>query len=339
MNSSDTAGAPSALVTGATGFVGGHLVDELVRGGWRVTCLVRPTSDTRELARRPVRLEAVSLPGAGAALARIVSGHEIVFHLAGAVRARNADEFRRANADVTGELGAACVTAAQPPRRFVLVSSVGAVGPAAGVAAVTDDQPPRPVSDYGRSKLEGERRALALADRLHVVIVRPTVIYGPRDRELLVAFRLARRGLVPLLGGREQVVSLAHVDDVVQALLRAATADVASGEAFLVGGPEEVSMVDLGARLCALFGRRPIYLPLPRPLLRLAALGAEGWAALRRQPAMLTRQKLPELWASWRLDLGHAGARLGYAPRWALADGLRHALAWYRAAGWIAADG
>ncbi|MBI5481811.1 MAG: NAD-dependent epimerase/dehydratase family protein [Deltaproteobacteria bacterium] len=331
-------GRGTALVTGATGFVGRNLVEELLRRGVVVTCLVRRSSDTRALAQLGVRLVTADLPGPDPALVELVSGHEVVYHVAGAVKALNLDGFLRANAVVTEEVCAACVAAARPPRRLVLMSSLGAVGPADPGATLTEAQAPRPVTDYGRSKLEGERRALAYRDRLPIAIVRPTAVYGPRDHELLPVVKLARRGLVPLMGGRDQIVNLVHVDDVVQATILASERDVESGEVFHVGDLRGYSMTEFGALLCGVFGRRPRFLALPRALVFAAALGSEIGGRLRRRPAIFNRQKLPELRASWVMDVARLRDRLGWAPRWDLPTGLRATVAWYRQEGWLPAD-
>jgi len=328
----------TALVTGGTGFVGMNLVEELQRRGVAVTCLVRRSSDTRALQQLGVRLLTAELPGPDPQLVELVSGHDVVYHVAGAVKALDLAGFLRANATVTDELCAACVAAARPPRRFVLMSSLGAVGPADPRATLTEAQEPRPVTDYGRSKLEGERRALAWRDRLEVAIVRPTAVYGPRDRELLPVVKMARRGLVPLLGGRDQVVNLVHVDDVVQATILAAERPVESGEVFHVGDLRGYSMAEFGELLSGLFGRRARFLPLPRALVFAAALGSEIGGRLRRKPAIFNRQKVPELRASWVMDVSRLRDRLGWAPRWDLPTGLRATVAWYRQEGWLPAD-
>jgi nucleoside-diphosphate-sugar epimerase len=331
-------GQGTALVTGGTGFVGASLVEELLRRGVGVTCLVRRSSDTRALQRLGVRLLTADLPGPDPALVELVSGHDVVYHVAGAVKALDYDGFVRANAVVTEEVCAACVAAARPPRRLVLMSSLGAVGPADPGATLTETQEPRPVTDYGRSKLEGERRALAFRDRLPIAIVRPTAVYGPRDRELLPVVKAARRGLVPMLGGRDQVVNLVHVDDVVTATILAGERDVESGEVFHVGDVRGYSMTEFGALLCGLFGRRPRYLPLPRALVFAAALGSELGSRLRRRPAIFNRQKVPELRSSWVMDVSRLRDRLGWAPSWDLPGGLGATIAWYRQEGWLPAD-
>jgi dihydroflavonol-4-reductase len=337
--SAGDSGQRNALVTGGTGFLGWNLVEELLRRGVAVTCLVRRSSDTRALSRLGVRLVTADLPGPDPALVELVSGHQVVYHVAGAVKALDLDGFLRANAFVTDAICAACVAAARPPRRLVLMSSLGAVGPAAPGDVLTEEQEPRPVTDYGRSKLEGERRALAYRDRIQLVIVRPTAVYGPRDRELLPVVKMARHGLVPLMGGPNQIVNVVHVADVVQATILAGEREVESGEVFHVGDVRDYTMTELGALLCGLFGRRPRFLPLPRALVYAAALGAELSGRLRRRPAVFDRQKVPELRASWMMSVSRLRNRLGWAPRWDLAAGMRATVAWYRREGWLPADG
>jgi nucleoside-diphosphate-sugar epimerase len=339
MSAAGAEGHGAALVTGGTGFVGMNLVPELQRRGWSVTCLVRPSSDTRALRELGVRLVTAELPGPDPKLVEVVSGHDVVYHVAGAVKALDLAGFLRANATVTDELCAACVAAARPPRRFVLMSSLGAVGPADPGQTLTEAQEPRPVTDYGRSKLEGERRVLAYRDRLEVAILRPTAVYGPRDRELLPVVKAARRGLVPLIGGRAQIVNLVHVDDVVAAMILAGERPVESGEVFHICDVRSYPMTEFGALLCAAFGRRPRFLPLPKALVYAYALGTELGARLRHTPAIFNRQKVPELRASWIVDVSRARDRLGWKPRWELGAGVAATVAWYRSAGWLPADG
>ncbi len=180
----ETGDGAAALVTGATGFIGSHLVEVLVSRGWRVRCLVRRPAELPEGA------EAVHGDLAGAGLERAAAGVEVVFHLAGVTKARRAREYYEGNARGTAALVEAC--AGVP--RFVHVSSLAAVGPSADSVPLTEDAEPAPFTHYGKSKLEAERivRASALGER--AVIVRPPVVYGPRDTDVLHFFRAAARG-------------------------------------------------------------------------------------------------------------------------------------------------
>ena len=183
-----------ALVTGATGFVGSHLAEALRRRGDEVTALVRSPAKAAALGPLGVRV----LPGGlddPDSLARAAEGQDVVFHVAGLVAARDEAEFLRVNRDGTAGLVAAAARARVG--RFVYVSSMAAGGPADRGRPLTGTEPPNPVTAYGRSKLAGE--TAVKAGSLPWVIMRPPTVYGPRDREVLKVFRMARWGVAPVL--------------------------------------------------------------------------------------------------------------------------------------------
>jgi nucleoside-diphosphate-sugar epimerase len=332
------------LVTGASGFVGSHLAAALAAQGDEVTCLLRASSDRRWLAGVPLRIVTGSL-GDADSLGAAVAGQEVVFHAAGAVRAWSLAEFLEVNAAGTARLCRACREAQPRPRRLVLVSSLAANGPGPHGLPATEAQRPRPLTDYGRSKLAGEREALAFAGAFEVAIVRPTAVYGPRDAELLPLFQGARHGLVPALAGARQVLNLCHVDDIVAGTILAGAHPAAAGEAFLLAA-EDASLGEVAGIVCRLNGRRPCVVTVPRPLLVGVALAVEAAARVRRAlglraaAPMLGWQKLPELTQpSWAVDTTKARRLLGYAPRWSLAAGLAATRRWYQEVGWLPDDG
>ncbi|MCK5796396.1 MAG: NAD(P)-dependent oxidoreductase [Deltaproteobacteria bacterium] len=329
-------GAPTKVaITGGTGFLGSHLVARLTHLGYRVTCITRSTSNTRWIDPAETAIVPLDLLGDRDTLAQALDGQKVVFHVAGAVKALNYAAFLQTNANATEKLIEACLAAAHPPRRVVLVSSVAACGPAPKGERINGTQTPRPITDYGRSKLEGERRALAFKNKIEIVIVRPGAIYGPRDLELLTVFNTAKRSLFPAPKGRGQIVNMAYVTDIAEGIRLAGEAKVASGGVFTLGATREHSVADLAAIFGALLSRRVRVLPIPHVILYLVALGSELWARLRRRPAMLNRQKVPELRASWHLDLDAARARLGYAPHVDFPEGARQTLAWYQHKGFM----
>ncbi|NOT07000.1 MAG: NAD(P)-dependent oxidoreductase, partial [Gemmatimonadales bacterium] len=205
------------LVTGATGFVGGHLVDALLRRGDTVTALVRSRAKGEALAKRGVTPAPGDLAD-DAALRAAARGQEVVYHLAGLVAAHSEAEFQTVNADGTARLVAA-VAAGAPSARLVLVSSMAAAGPSPAGGKLTGTEPARPVTAYGRSKLAGER---AVAEGpLPWTILRPPAVYGPGDLELLRVFKATAFGAVPVFGGGGQELSMVYGPDLAEAIAAA----------------------------------------------------------------------------------------------------------------------
>ncbi len=252
-----TAG-PSVLVTGASGFIGGHLVRRLTALGCRVSCPVRAPARVDDLRLAGVQLIACDIADRAAVARAIASSNaRFVFHLAGLVRAMDPGDFMRVNAGAVDAVAEACT--AQPDRPvLVLVSSLAAAGPSGGSPIVECD-PPAPVSYYGRSKFAGEQVAMRYADALPITVVRPCIVFGAGDRGLYEVFRpIARSGTHVVVGSGDRRVSLVAVADLVECLLLAAE----EGERLVPGVPghgiyfaaaEDVSYVELGMadRACA----------------------------------------------------------------------------------------
>src|ERR1700722_12501724 len=184
------------LVTGASGFLGSHVADQLTRGGHDVRALVRKSSK-RDFLERLDRIEfAYGSVEDAAKVADAVKGVDAIIHSAGLVKARSPEEFHRTNVDGTRNLIEAAKVHAPKLRRFVLVSSLAAAGPSLDGVPLDRDGA-GPVTHYGRSKLEAERVVLAAKDSLPVTILRPGAIYGPRDQEILVFFKSVKSGVLP----------------------------------------------------------------------------------------------------------------------------------------------
>ena len=200
----------SCFVTGGTGFVGSHLVDLLLDGGCEVRCLVRDRTRLRWLQGKPVTLLEGDL-GTWEVLREGVSGVDAVFHLAGVTAARSRGEYFSVNSEGSQNVARAALEAASPPGLFLFMSSLAALGPGRTDEAIVEERTAEPVTDYGRSKLEGEKRLGTMED-LPLVVVRPSAVYGPRDREVYPLFRLAARGIVPIFNPSARL-SLIHVED------------------------------------------------------------------------------------------------------------------------------
>jgi len=322
------------LVTGANGFVGSHLVDALRADGCDVRCLVRPTSDRRWLEGVEYEEAIGSLEDEGS-LARAVRNVDVVYHNAGATKARKAETLYRVNAGGTANLADACLRRQTPPR-FVYVSSQAAAGPCREREALREDDDSRPISDYGRSKLAGERALRERAADLPFVVIRPSAVYGPRDTEILLYFKFINRGIEPALGWDDRYVSLCYVSDLVDALLAAGGGAGVPGETYFVAHDEVWNWRGVSREIASALGVKTLQVRVPKAILFGAATLAELAATLTGKVATLNRERarvmMEELWVC---NVNRAKAELGFSPRVGFAEGARLTTAWYRQQGWL----
>jgi nucleoside-diphosphate-sugar epimerase len=325
------------LVTGGTGFLGSHVIEQLSQMGRPVRALVRRSSDTKFLRTlRGVELVDGAIDDR-ASLERAVTGVEAVVHSAGLVKARNLDEFMRVNARGTENLLEACLPLAGSLKRFVHVSSVTVGGPSDAYGnAVQVDSVPRPVTDYGRSKLAAEKLMLAKKDQLKITIIRPPAIYGPRDREIFAFFKSIKMGVLPLLGSPQSKLSMIYGPDCARACIRAIDADVPSGSIFAVDDGAVHTMAELISEAESAMGKRAfLRIPLPRRVVEGAALLSESYGKLTNRAMMLTRDKCNELFDQWVCDGSRAASELGLPPSVSFSQGVKQTVDWYRTAGWL----
>ena len=267
-----------------------------------------------------------------AALAALVQGQDVVFHVAGLVAARSPAEFLRTNADATARLARAAALAGV--RRLVLVSSLAVSGPSLPGRAAEERDLPAPVTAYGRSKLAGEQAARASGAPL--TIVRPPAVYGPRDRAFLALFRWASHGLVPLLGDGSQELTLVHARDLALALVAAAESPQALGGTYHAAHPTVVTQLELALAIGRAVGRPVRTLRLPSPVVR-AALATAGTLtrALGGAP-LLDADKAHELLApGWVASSQALWRDAGWKALVGLDEGLAETARHYREAGWL----
>lgn len=322
-----------ALITGATGFVGGHLAECLVSDGWRVRALVRATSDTARLRTLGVELYRGDLANA-TALRMAVDGVDVVYHLAATTFGRSEAEFERANVQGTRNVATAVGAAERRPRRLVYLSSYAACGPALSARPRALDETPAPLTAYGRSKLAGETEVRAAEQfGTDAVILRAPAVYGPGDRALLSYFRLVKWGLAPSPAAGAERLHLIYASDLALALARAA--DAARGT-YAVAEPVEHAWGDIVAAIGAAMGRRPLRVGLPARLVRVAAAATEAVGRLGGRAVPFNREKAEEMLATaWVCDLTGSDALLPPEAVTRLSEGIALTVAWYRRQGWL----
>lgn len=350
------------VVTGANGFIGSHLVEQLQRAGDEVRALVRAGARLDNLADARPELVRASLDDVDALVAAF-EGAERVYHVAGLTAAFTRAQFERANAAGTANVLEAIRRCRRRPRRLVLVSSLMAAGPSHPDFARREHHNPRSgVTHYGDSKLAGEALAFAAAraGEVEVVVVRPPAVYGPRDADVLQMIRSAKFGVIAQPGLRPTWLSFVHAEDLVAGIALAGERGrpiPREGEHALAGSgcpldhvPEHPShpagagiyfftdgarhsVVSFGRAAAAALGRRALALPLPGPLVMTVAAINQGVGRLRgKAPALSLDKARGSLAPGWWCDDSKAAHELEYRPRWPLAEGLEQTIAWARAA-------
>lgn len=323
------------LVTGGGGFVGHHLVRRLLAEGDRVRCLLRRPSVPAGLAGLPVEIVVgdVTRP---ASLPAALEGVEEVVHLAARLTATSEREMFETNARGTWHLvAAACATPTL--RRFVHCSSLAVSGPSDGSTGVLEDAPYRPLTWYGASKSLAERIVLASAAKgLPAVVVRPPIVYGPRDRGLLSVFQALSKGIRPLLGPQPKTYSWVHGADLADALVRIGRHPGALGRAWFAAHEETATLERFLDLALSALGRTARTLRLPISLVRLLAGASDLLVQVTGAPGMLTRDKVNELAPmAWVCGTDAASSVLGWRARTPLAQGVPETARWYREQGWI----
>lgn len=328
------------LVTGATGFIGGHIVRALRAAGEEVVCLVRPSSDRRALEAAGA-MHAFGDLGDAESLYRVLPGVSGVIHAAAMLKAPWRANFGSVNVNGTASLAAACAAQPEPPV-LVVVSSLAAAGPAPSTQPRTETVAPSPISIYGRVKLEAENAAAALADELPVSIVRPPMVFGEGDRSALALYKFARSGWQPLPGNPLHRVSMIHAADLADLLLAVLRGGERVGYAagsgvYYASADEMPALGELGALVAAAIGRPPPrVIPVPLAVLRLAATFGELKGRITDTPQLMNLDKAHELSSGpWLCSAQKARRDLGWAPLPLMAR-LQQTGHWYQQQGWLA---
>jgi len=321
----------TALITGASGFIGRRLRDALLARGLDVVAIRRPSSPETDAGRSVVADYADT-----ARLDEVMATERpsYVFHVAGATKGVTYEDFRRANVMPTENLLGACARSGHTPRRFVFVSSLAAYGPAPKDAPLTEDAPRRPIEHYGKSKAEAEQKVEASG--VPYTIVRPGGVYGPGDVDYFEVFKMAAKGWNTFFGNRHRLFTAVYVDDLVQAILTAAEHPAAVDRGYFIGEDPPITWEHFQAVVVEASGRRAKELDLPELFVSWAAWGGELMTKLDGKPRLFNRQKATMgKQDAWTCSSAAARRDFGFEPKVDLQTGVARAFEWYRREGWI----
>ncbi len=327
--------SPLILVTGANGFVGSHLTEALLKRGYRVRCLVRPTSDLRFIHHLPVEWVYTDLRQAES-LHQICQGVDAICHCAALTRALNQETFFRVNTQGAEALARSAIEANLSLQRFLFVSSQQAAGPSREANDFVDEsRVPQPLNWYAKSKWAAEQALLAMNDRFPLTIIRPSAVFGPRDRDFFAYFDLVKHGLQLQLGKNDRWYSVIYVHDLVNLILLALEHPAAVGQTYF-GCGRAYSYTELAQAITRALNKRTLRITLPERTLTLIGLGARVQQRITGRPALLNEQRILDMRQPYWLCSGEkARQELGFVARYDLETAVQETADWYRENGWL----
>jgi len=318
-----------ALVTGGTGFIGSHLTEALLNENFDVYCIVRNPLKLRFLQGLNVKI----IQGDCSQKETIEKIHwnfDYIFNLSGITKATHPEEFFQSNYIGTKNLVEVAVERNPSLKRFVHVSSLAAVGPCRDGKPVDEKTEPAPVSEYGKSKLLGEKAVEFFKDRLPITIIRPPAVYGPRDSDFLTFFKMIKAGVVLYL--TEAIYSTIYVNDLVNGIITASKSEKAVGETFFIAEPQPYNTHQIVEAISDAIGKRPVKIKIPK------GIGMFFIRVFQKfdKKSIINSDKLKELvQPCWVCNTQKAEQLLGFKTKTKLKEGMEWTAKWYRMNQWI----
>ncbi|MFC2103507.1 NAD-dependent epimerase/dehydratase family protein [Bacteroidota bacterium] len=326
---------PIAVVTGSNGFVGSHLVDLLIEEGFAVRCIVRETSSLKWLEGKDIEIFKCGLFDKNG-LAEAIKDAEYVYHVAGVVKSKKKEGYYRGNVETTRNLLDVTVENNPNLKRFIVVSSQTVSGPSHDGKPVTEETQCKPITTYGKSKLEEEKLSLSYKDKLPITICRAPAVYGQRDTEIFIYFQNFAKRLTTRIGFDKKILSLIHVEDLVEGFYLAANSDKAVGETYFISSENYYSWDDVHSVTSKVLGRKALKIVVPHFLVFTISAIAQFFSMFSSKAATLNLEKAKDLVQhAWICDTSKAMKDFGYKQKISLEEGIKRTCDWYKEMKWI----
>ncbi|MBK9099307.1 MAG: NAD(P)-dependent oxidoreductase [bacterium] len=324
-----------AVVTGANGFVGSHLVDNLLSKNFEVRCIVRKSSNLRWLEGKNVQICDCGLFDREG-LRKAFKDANYIFHVAGVVKAKNEEGYLKGNVEATKVLLEVASEVKDTLKKFIVVSSQTVSGPSLNGIPVTEEMKPNPLTTYARSKLKQEQTALSYKNIFPVTICRAPAIFGERDTEIFIYFQVFNRGLTTMIGFDKKELSLLHVTDLAEGLYLAAISEKSNGQIYYISSEKFYTWDEVGKITSSVLNKKAFKIRIPHFIVFIIAAVAQFFAMFSSKPATLNIEKAKDLVQRyWICDTSKAVRELGYRQNVSVEEGIRRTCSWYKEMKWI----
>lgn len=325
----------TTLVTGASGFVGSHLVDKLLELNHSVRIIARKESKLKWIDLSKVEIFNCDYDDIQS-LKDAVQNVDYVFHVAGVIKAKSKETYYKGNVEVTKNLLKAIELFNPNLKRFVFISSQAAAGPSPDGIPKTEDMECNPVTTYGKSKLEAERVVKSYETKIPYTIVRPSAVYGPRDPEILLFFQTLKKGIQPMVGFSEKYVSLVHVNDLIEGILLAAFSEKSLNQTYFISGEKGYGWEEIGNISSKILGKKVLKIRIPHIMVYTVAAISQFLSYFKSEATILNLEKAREMvQKSWVCSVEKAKQELGYSQKIDLEKGIRETINWYKENSWL----
>ncbi|MCU7494324.1 MAG: NAD(P)-dependent oxidoreductase [Ignavibacteria bacterium] len=324
-----------AVVTGANGFVGSHLVDLLLSKDFKVKCITRKSSNLKWLSGKNVEIIDCGLFDKEG-LKKAFKGADYIFHVAGVVKSKEPEGYFKGNVETTRTVLEAAFEAKETIKRVLIVSSQTACGPSEKGKPVNEEVVCRPITTYAKSKLEEERLAKTYMDRLPITICRAPAVYGERDTEVFIFFQTFNRGLMTMVGMKDKELSLIHVLDLVRGFYLAAINENSVCKTYFISSEKLYNWNEIGKITAKVLNKKALKVKVPHFIVYTIAAIAQFFAMFSSKPATLNLEKARDLvQVAWTCDTSKAIKELGYRQEISVEEGIKRTCDWYKEMKWF----
>ncbi len=324
-----------AVVTGANGFVGSHLVDLLIEKKFFVKCIVRKSSNLKWLKGKNIEIFDCGLNNKEG-LSKAFKDADYIFHVAGVVKSKTPQGYFEGNVETTRTLLDVALEYRNTIKKFLVVSSQTVTGPSLSELPVNEKTECHPITTYGRSKLDEEELAKKYMDKLPITICRAPAVYGERDTEILIFFKTFNNGLMTTIGFDEKKLSLIHVLDFVNGFYLAALSEKSAGEIYFISSEKFYTWKEVGDITSKILNKKPLKVNVPHTIVYFLAGIAQFFAMFSSKPATLNIEKAKDITQkNWICDTSKAIKDLGYKQKVSIEDGIKRTCDWYKEMKWI----